>query len=210
MDTPRAVHRARARALCGLWCVVIASSCGSSASDKPAGGDASAAGTDAGGGTGTGPNADAMGAPLPDAMAPTPIDPCVEAGTCPAGVWEKEDLPGFATPDTVETVVADPVKPSDFYAFAGSNNGPTIKVYGSTDFGVHWTNVNTTAALTGNPWGASIDPNPHRDPGTLRPCGPHPGTARRARGSRSTAGSPGYAPPGPTLPSARTTRTATR
>jgi hypothetical protein len=37
-------------------------------------------------------------------------------------------------------------------------------VYRSTDFGETWVNVNQTAALTGNPWGASIDPDPKRDP----------------------------------------------
>jgi hypothetical protein len=81
-------------------------------------------------------------------------------------VWLARDLPGLASPDTVETVLADPVRPSDFYAFASSNGGPTIKVYKSTDFGDTWANVNTTEGITGNPWGASIDPNPHRDPGT--------------------------------------------
>ena len=128
MDTPRAVHRARARALCGLWCVVIASSCGSSASDKPAGGDAGAAGTDAGGGTGTGPTPMRWGLPYPTRWPP-PHRPVRRGRHLPRRRLGKKSLPGFATPDTVETVVADPVKPSDFYAFAGSNNGPTIKVY---------------------------------------------------------------------------------
>jgi len=63
-------------------------------------------------------------------------------------------------------VLVDPVRSSDFYAFVGSNQGPTIKVYASTDFGETWTDRNTTAEVTGNPWGASIDPNPQRDPAT--------------------------------------------
>lgn len=66
--------------------------------------------------------------------------------------------------ETVQTVVGDPVRPSDFYAFVGYNSGPTIKVFASTDFGETWEQRNTTAAVTGNPWGASIDPNPKRDP----------------------------------------------
>jgi hypothetical protein len=93
-------------------------------------------------------------------------NPCVDAGTCPYGVWIKHELPGFSGADTVQTVLVDPVRPSDYYAFIGSNNGPTIKVYRSTDFGDTWVNGNTTAEITGNPWGASIDPNPGRDPGT--------------------------------------------
>jgi hypothetical protein len=93
-------------------------------------------------------------------------DPCIAAGTCPTGAWVRVELPGFEAGDTIETVVADPARPSDFYAFAGSNGGPTIKVYASTDFGNTWSDVNTTVELTGNPWGASIDPNRSRDPST--------------------------------------------
>jgi len=95
-------------------------------------------------------------------------DPCVAANTCPDGVWVRRDLPGLVVgTDTVQSILVDPVRPSDIYAFVGSNNGPTIKVYQSKDFGNTWTNVNTTLAITGNPWGASIDPNPTRDPNTV-------------------------------------------
>ncbi len=98
---------------------------------------------------------------------PIVIDPCIAAGTCAPGVWIQHDLPGFAAPYKVETVLVDPVRPSDIYAFAGSNGGPTIKLYRSTDYGTTWEQRNTTAAFTGNPWGASIDPNPNRDPATV-------------------------------------------
>jgi hypothetical protein len=102
-----------------------------------------------------------------DGSVCTPVvDPCVVAGTCPDGIWLARTLPGLTASDTVEAVLADPARPSDFYAFVGSNSGPTIKVYRSTDFGDTWANVNTTNEITGNPWGASIDPNPNRDPGT--------------------------------------------
>jgi len=99
---------------------------------------------------------------------PSVTDPCVAANTCPDGVWVRRDLPGLVTGvDSVQTVLVDPVRPSDFYAFVGSNGGPTIKVYQSKDFGNTWVNVNTTADITGNPWGASIDPNLSRDPSTV-------------------------------------------
>jgi hypothetical protein len=91
-------------------------------------------------------------------------DPCIAAGTCPPGAWVRAELPGFGDPFTIQTVVVDPARPSDFYAFGGSNGGPTMKIYASTDFGNTWADVNTTAELTGNPWGASIDPNRSRDP----------------------------------------------
>jgi hypothetical protein len=93
-------------------------------------------------------------------------DPCVAAGTCPEGVWLRRPLPGVSGPDTVQSVLVDPARPSDFYAFVGSNGGPTIKVYRSGDYGETWEQRNTTAELTGNPWGASLDPNPARDPAT--------------------------------------------
>jgi hypothetical protein len=92
-------------------------------------------------------------------------DPCITNATCEEGVWFKLDLPGLA--GNIQTVVADPVRPSDFYLWSGSNNGPTIQVFKSTDFGDTWTQINTTAEITGNPWGASIDPNPNRDPSTI-------------------------------------------
>jgi hypothetical protein len=99
-------------------------------------------------------------------LAPVAIDPCVAAGNCPAGTWVRRDLPGFGGMETVQTVLVDPVRASDFYAFVGYNGGPTNKVYRSTDFGDSWRDVNKTAEKNGNPWGASIDPNPGRDPAT--------------------------------------------
>jgi EGF-like domain len=95
------------------------------------------------------------------------IDPCVAAGTCPEGAWVRRALPGIVDGrDSIQSVLVDPVRPSDFYAFSGSNGGPTVKVYVSTDFGDTWEDRNTTAGYTGNPWGVSIDPNPNRDPST--------------------------------------------
>jgi len=93
-------------------------------------------------------------------------NPCVAAGSCPEGEWVQHQLPGMTGADTIQTVLNDPARPSDFYAFVGSNAGPTIKVYRSVDFGETWENRNKTADITGNPWGASIDPNKNRDPGT--------------------------------------------
>lgn len=65
-----------------------------------------------------------------------------------------------------QTVVVDPVRPSDFYAFVSPADNKTTYVFKSTDFGLNWKDVNTTAALQGTPWGAAIDPNPQRDPET--------------------------------------------
>jgi hypothetical protein len=61
-------------------------------------------------------------------------------------------------------VLADPVRPSDLYAFACYQG-----VWKSTDYGLSWAQVNTVtnAAVldSGRPF-ASIDPNPARDPAT--------------------------------------------
>jgi len=119
----------------------------------PAGGTGSPGGT-----TGAGGRAGAAGA------TPAASDPCVAANTCAPGTWIQHELPGLTADDTVETVLVDPARPSDFYAFVGFNSGGTIKVYRSTDFGDTWVNRNQTAEIKGNPWGASIDPNPKRDP----------------------------------------------
>ena len=133
------------------------------------------------------------------------VDPCVAAGTCPDGTWVRHVLPGMEAGDTVQSVLADPVRPSDFYAFVGRNSGPTIKVYRSTDYGETWVNRNTTAELTGNPWGASIDPNPFRDPATpptmWAPSGYGAGGAWRSTDggvtwSRSASCDAAYAPYG--------------
>ena len=163
------------------WLAVVlaaASGCGSdgdaaSGSPTSSGSSAGGSGPGAGGSTSSGGGTGAEGGATSSASTGgagagpvATVDPCIEAGTCPPGVWIQSELPGFTSPDTVQTVLADPARPSDFYAFVGSNNGPTIKVYRSTDYGGTWENVNQTAEITGNPWGASIDPNPYRDPST--------------------------------------------
>ncbi len=83
--------------------------------------------------------------------------------TIPVGAFENDaaDTAGGA-----QTVVVDPVRPSDFYAFVSPADSQTTAVLKSTDFGVNWVDMNHTAALQGTPWGAAIDPNPNRDPNT--------------------------------------------
>jgi hypothetical protein len=85
------------------------------------------------------------------------------------GVWTRANIP-IANLDPngggAQTVVVDPVRPSDFYVFLTPTNETKTMVLKSTDYGVTWTDVNTTQGLHGNPWGAAIDPNPNRDPNT--------------------------------------------
>ena len=111
----------------------------------------------------------AGGAPTPPPGGSTTTTMTADAAAnnaTPGASWVRRELPGFGGMEKVQTVLADPARPGDFYAFVGSNNGPTIKVYRSTDFGETWENRNTTAEIKGKPWGASLDPNPARDPAT--------------------------------------------
>ncbi|HZX93216.1 MAG TPA: hypothetical protein VFE90_01780 [Myxococcales bacterium] len=59
-------------------------------------------------------------------------------------------------------VLVDPVRPSDFYAFASEKG-----VYKSVDFGQTWAKISvsdTSNVASGRPWAAAIDPDPARDP----------------------------------------------
>jgi hypothetical protein len=88
---------------------------------------------------------------------PLPPDPCVVAGTCPAGVWVNvtpTDLsPAVLRPTTNAfgpgTIVGDPARPSDLYV-GGSSAG----LWRSTDYGNSWTQINDT--LPDVPRGAVI------------------------------------------------------
>lgn len=118
------------------------------------------------------PSTSATAAPLstadppsvPSASAQAPAASATPRGARP-GVWVKLDIPvgAFApTAGGAQTVLVDPVRPSDFYAFVSAADTEPTAVLKSTDFGVTWRNVNTTAELHGIPWGAAIDPNPNR------------------------------------------------
>jgi hypothetical protein len=85
------------------------------------------------------------------------------------GVWTRVDIPTPALlPDRAgaQTVLVDPVRPNDFYAFVANPTDERMIVLKSTDYGRTWADMNTTDPLRGNPWGAAIDPNPSRDPST--------------------------------------------
>ncbi|HZP66897.1 MAG TPA: sialidase family protein [Rudaea sp.] len=74
--------------------------------------------------------------------------------------------PGFHNDNYgMQDVLADPARPSDFYAFTCYQG-----VWKSTDFGLTWTKVNTGANGAGvdggKLWTAAIDPDPNRDPAT--------------------------------------------
>jgi hypothetical protein len=88
---------------------------------------------------------------------PLPPDPCVAAGSCPAGVWVNvtpADLSPAVLRPTANafgpgTIVGDPARPSDLYV-GGSGAG----LWKSNDYGNSWAEINDT--LPDVPRGAVI------------------------------------------------------
>lgn len=80
------------------------------------------------------------------------------------GRWEEltAGLPGIAGDDSIQSVMADPVNPGHFYLGTGTIDGRKSKWYRTTNFGDTW--ELRSNAVSGAPWGFSIDPNPNRDP----------------------------------------------
>lgn len=84
----------------------------------------------------------------------------------PIDQWTQATLPGWVEGNFCQSIVVDPVNPGTLITgCAGTSADPRIKWYRSTDYGDTWTLINATA-MTGAPWGFSIDPNPTRDPAT--------------------------------------------
>jgi hypothetical protein len=88
---------------------------------------------------------------------PLPPDPCIAAGTCPAGMWVNV-TPSDMSPTVLApamgafgpgAIVADPTHPTDLYIGAG-NDG----VWKSTDYGSTWMHINTD--IPGSPIGVPI------------------------------------------------------
>jgi hypothetical protein len=122
----------------GIWLLAVAHgllvlACNSSASPGGGGNDA---GRDAG---------------------PLPPDPCVQAGTCPPGVWinvtpsamSAAVLRPTANAFGPGSIAGDPARPSDVYV-GGSSAG----LWRSSDYGFTWTQINDT--LPDVPRGAVI------------------------------------------------------
>jgi hypothetical protein len=141
------------------------------------GGSATSGGTDSSGGStqtsgGSGGSVPEGGS---DSGGSGPVEcdtPVVPTSTAQGdtGVWEDVTdvgmpLGGGGDHFGVQDVVADPARPSDFYAFVCLGG-----VWKSTDYGATWAKVNTgseaAAFDNGKPWGAAIDSNRCRDPET--------------------------------------------
>lgn len=130
---------------CGALPAACLSSHGGSGftgSAEPGTGAAGSGGETSGGAAGKGAATGTGGA-----RAPLPPDPCVEAGTCPPGVWTNV-TPTKMDPSVLRptknifgpgSIVGDPARPSDLYV-GGSKAG----LWKSTDYGNTWSLVNDT------------------------------------------------------------------
>jgi hypothetical protein len=84
---------------------------------------------------------------LPPETGPLPPDPCIEAGTCPPGVWANvtpSDMSGAVLRPTKNafgpgSIVGDPARPSDMYV-----GGSAAGLWKSSDYGNRWTLINST------------------------------------------------------------------
>lgn len=80
-----------------------------------------------------------------------PVDPCIAAGTCPAGVWVNVTPANFDRSDPYGpgSVVLDPSRPTDLYVAGSNNNG----LWKSTDYGNTWKSIASSVDVPGPPRG---------------------------------------------------------
>ncbi len=145
------------------------SSTGGAPGTSAGGGSASGGASQAGGPAGTGGKpAGAAGSGAAGGAGTPFVGPDGGSGG-KVGVWENvtpatvsldQKTPGGGDNYGVQDVLADPVRPSDLYAFICYQG-----VWRSTDFGMTWKQVNAGADW-GKPWGTAIDPNLAREPAT--------------------------------------------
>jgi hypothetical protein len=151
----RGTLRMGARLGCTLIVLALFVRCGSEASSRlgSAGNDGGAADAgaavtaDAAASANDGAQAGVDDAkPLESGPPPLPPDPCVDAGTCPPGVWTNVTPPGMAsvlrpTQNVYGpgSIVGDPARRSDMYV-GGSGAG----LWKSSDYGSTWVRQNST------------------------------------------------------------------
>jgi photosystem II stability/assembly factor-like uncharacterized protein len=105
--------------------------CGSSGSSSGPGGGGASGGS---GGSGAGGGSGAAGG----TRAQPPPDPCIVAGSCPAGVWVNVSPPGEEIPEFgFGPVVPDPDLPSALYMSGGGDG-----LWKSADYGNSWNKIN--------------------------------------------------------------------
>lgn len=105
---------------------------GTGGAGNASGGSAGSSGTSGNGGSGGTPSAADAG--------PPPPNPCVEAGTCPPGVWTNVTPKGVDLTNVLgcgnygtETLQADPARPGDFYTLFMCQG-----IWKSNDYGETW------------------------------------------------------------------------
>jgi hypothetical protein len=137
-------------AIGNAWVATACLACSSTSSHEHPGCDASTArdGTSTTDAAADGADESALGdSGIHRDSGPLPRDPCVEAGTCPPGVWINV-TPAAMSPTVLAptanafgpgAVVGDPSRPSDLYVACGGDG-----VWKSVDYGETWTQINST------------------------------------------------------------------
>ena len=172
---------------------------GSGGAGTPGSGGTQAAYGGAAGATATGGAKGGGGAPvdgdLPTACSTSkpaaPVATSFGKANGTVGVWQNvtpaglDMSPSLSDNFGAQDVLADPVRPSDLYAFVCHQG-----VWKSTDYGETWAKVNTGAngdvIDSGKPWGSGIDSSWCRDPNkpptlyTLNGGGPRWGSSDRS------------------------------
>jgi hypothetical protein len=128
---------------------------GASGGNLASGGSSSGGDGNAGSGNGSNGGSGPIGTNGPECGTGNPVTINGDAG-----VWQQIDVPISYGDCGAQSLLVDPVRASDYYAFGCPSSGPMF-VLKSTDYGETFEQINVDGP-GGNPWGVSVDKDPTR------------------------------------------------